>query len=82
MTDPSTDVEAGGWNRMVSARGGIRSTTAHVTGLALLFISLGMLLSAVVEFEGDFAFDDHAKIHGIGRVHSRVFGLHVLGESR
>ncbi|MDE0833918.1 MAG: TrkH family potassium uptake protein [Acidimicrobiales bacterium] len=50
MTDPSTDVEAGGWNRMVSARGGIRSTTAHVTGLALLFISLGMLLSAVVEY--------------------------------
>ena len=35
---------------MVSARSGIRSTTAHVTGLALLFISLGMLLSAVVEY--------------------------------
>ena len=31
-------------------KGRFRSTTAHVAGLALLFISGGMLLSAVVEF--------------------------------
>ena len=31
-------------------KGRFRSTTAHVAGLALLFISVGMLLSAVVEY--------------------------------
>ena len=31
-------------------KGRFYSTTAHVSGLALLFISAGMLLSAIVEY--------------------------------
>ena len=37
-------------DRTARQRDRVRSTTAHVTGLALMFISGGMLLSAVVEY--------------------------------
>ena len=50
MTDPMTGQEVGRRDRMLQSRGRFRSTTAHVTGLALMFISMGMLLSAAVEY--------------------------------